>query len=449
MNLDQSHRELLLRFIDGLTTPEESQRIQDVLLDQPEARDFLREVAEQAVMIADLERAVIRGPGFLGEEGEGQGDSKGTLAKPRKPATRRWRLAIASAVTILTTVGVYSLVSTSRASVARVSRVTGANLHFDSSGRTENALSDGTSLAAGDTLESRSCDSWIALDLGNGASLTIAGNSAIRVLSSKAAEKRFDLPRGSLWFSPAKDPFQQRLVIVLPTATVQAHGALMDVQTSESESIVRVHGGSARVTRALDGQSVDVPTEHQVSISLNGRGALAVIPRPRPVDTWSCPLLGGDEVSLGRWLPPTEFSSARLRAAPLLWPIPDRDPLLLHAVAVAAWRSSERPVRLASRSMLRFRGTTQRDQVVRFGFSTQKMRGVFAGKFEMNVPPEELGLPGATWEVKLPLADFQPLHPQLASTPEGLELTDVYALTIIEDAGLEIHQIELLPPPSP
>jgi hypothetical protein len=41
------------------------------------------------------------------------------------------------------------------------------------------------------------------------------------------------------------------------------------------------------------------------------------------------------------------------------------------------------------------------------------------------------------------------LPPQLAFSPEGLELTDVYALTIQEDVGLEIHHIELVPVRSP
>ena len=45
----------------------------------------------------------------------------------------------------------------------------------------------------------------------------------------------------------------------------------------------------------------------------------------------------------------------------------------------------------------------------------------------------------------LPLRDFRPLNPQLASSPDALELTDVYALTIKDDAGLEINHIELLP----
>jgi hypothetical protein len=117
--------------------------------------------------------------------------------------------------------------------------------------------------------------------------------------------------------------------------------------------------------------------------------------------------------------------------------------------ALSVARSSDRPVLLEADSRVAFRGRTDRPQVVRFGFSTQKMRGVFAGKFEVDVRPDSLGPAGETWQVSLPLSEFRPLQPQLSFSPAGLELTDVYALTIQEDAGLEIHHIELVPARSP
>ena len=169
-------------------------------------------------------------------------------------------------------------------------------------------------------------------------------------------------------------------------------------------------------------------------------------PQPTPINYWACNLWQIPEVILGKWLPPTGNERARLRADPLLWPIPGRDSLMLYAVALAAWKSTDHPVLLQANSKLHFRGRTERAQTVRFGFSAQKIRGVFAGKFEVDIPPASLGSAGETWEVELPLANFRPLHPQLAASPEGLELTDVYALTIKEDAGLEINRIELVPP---
>jgi hypothetical protein len=220
--------------------------------------------------------------------------------------------------------------------------------------------------------------------------------------------------------------------------------AQFDIQTSPAETMVRVNQGSARVRRSSDNSAVEVAKGHQVAASLGSKEPLSVMPQPRPIDSWACDLGQVPEVILGKWLPPTGKEGARLGAEPLLWPISDRDSVMLYAVALAAWKSSERPVLLQSDSRLRFRGRTERAQTVRFGFSAQKMRGAFAGKFEVDVKPDALGPAGQTWEVELRLGDFRPLHPQLASSPNGLELTDVYALTVNEDAGLEINHIELL-----
>ena len=56
MNSIDSQRELLLRHLDGRVTPEERARVLDWLRTDPDARAFLREVAKQAVGIADCER---------------------------------------------------------------------------------------------------------------------------------------------------------------------------------------------------------------------------------------------------------------------------------------------------------------------------------------------------------------------------------------------------------
>jgi hypothetical protein len=85
----------------------------------------------------------------------------------------------------------------------------------------------------------------------------------------------------------------------------------------------------------------------------------------------------------------------------------------------------------------------------RFGFSSQKFQGVFGGKFEVDVSPSDLDQPGQIWQVDLPLDRFKALYPQLNQAAGGLQLIDVYALTVQEDAGLEILGVELIPPNSP
>jgi hypothetical protein len=80
---------------------------------------------------------------------------------------------------------------------------------------------------------------------------------------------------------------------------------------------------------------------------------------------------------------------------------------------------------------------------IRFGVSTQRMQGVFSGKFEVDVPPQRQARDGDTFAVELTLADLVAINPTLADTAEGLEVADIYALTILEDAGLEIVSIEV------
>lgn len=444
MNASESHRELLLRYLDGQLSTEQSAHVGEWLRTDAGARSFLREVAEQAVMVVDLERIALSRETALRPRSTPLA-KPGSTGVPVRSLAWRWGLVAAAAVGLLA-LALYSLAPTGASGSIRVARVTGSSQYFGANGSIENALRTGALLGVGDTLETRSCDAWIELELRDGSTITIAGHSTLRILDVEARAKRFKLQQGNLWVSPAKRWTAEPMFIQTPTATLEVRGAQLDIQTSTSETMVRVNAGAARVTQLLDGSVADVPADHQVAVSLSRKEALAVRPQPRPINHWSCDLGQVPAVKLGKWLPPTRDDQARLGAEPLLWPIPGRDPVTLHAVALAAWTSSERPVLLQSDSRLRIRGRTDRAQTVRFGFSTQRMRGVFSGKFEVDVKPDALGPAGGTWQVELSLASFRPLQPQLSTSPDGLELTDVYALTVKEDAGLEIHRVEMLAP---
>ena len=443
MNHNAPERELLVRYLDGRVTPEQRQQVVELLRTDPEAREFLREMAEQSVRVADLERAALgRQAELLPQAAQGAENRRTLLPVRFRPW--HWGLAAAAVVALMAAVGMQWF-PVGKPWIVRVSKVTGSSQFFGSSGELENALDAGTRLGAGATLETRSCDGWIELELRDGSKMTIGGHSTLRILEGRADGMRFNLVRGSLWASPAQRPATEALVIQTPTVVLEAQHAQFDLQTSAAETMLRMNEGCARVRQHLDGSLVEVPMGHQVTASLGRSEPLAVLPQPEPINHWACDLGGLPEVILGRWLPPNETEGARLGAAPLLWPLPERDPVMLYVAALSVARSSDHPVLLQAGSKLVFRGRTERSPTVRLGFSTQKMRGVFAGKFEVDVRPESLGPPGETWEVTLPLSDFRPLQPELAFSAERLELTDVYALTIKEDAGLEINHIELLP----
>jgi ferric-dicitrate binding protein FerR (iron transport regulator) len=441
MNLNDSERELLVRWLDGKTTGAEREQMAGLLKNIPEARAFVREVAEQSVMVADLERTAVarqqdREFPFIPSTAPRQ------MQNPVQVRFWQWGLAAAAAVVLLATT--LQLLAGARTWIGTIAWVTGSSQVFGARGKVNNALPVGMRLSPGDTLETRSCDALVGLELKDNSSLVVVGKSALRILAADPDGVHFELGTGQLWVSPPDRPDSRSLFIRTPTLVVEAHHAQFYLQTTETETTVRINRGSAQVRQHVDGRRVDVPAGHQVTASLSRPQPLVAQPRSQPGNSWTCDLGNLPKSVLGRWLTSTDGSGARLGTVPLLWPLPDQKFILLHVAGMSVLANSERPVLLEAGAKLVFRGQTARTQTVRFGFVTQKPQGMFAGKFEIDVQPEALGPAGETWEVALPVAGFRPLQPELSFAPEGLELTDIYALTIQEDAGLEIHRVALL-----
>lgn len=432
MRPDRSLHERLLRLLDGRLDPAERSALEAELRDRPEAREALRDLAEHSVMIADLERTTAA-------------RRSATLQPvPRAAVSRPWLRGLAAAAGLALVLGAAAWwFRQGEQEIGRVVKVTGAGSYFGTRGAATDAVRLGAGLRAGDALETRSCDSWIEVELRDGTHLTLAGQSALRLLAPSNGAIRMELSRGNLWSTSATNTVPAPLSIRMPTARLDTRGAQFDVQAAGDGAFVRVNGGLARVFRAIDGAATAVTAGQQSLLTLTpGEGAVAV-PQSPPVTSWSSDQVGVPDVVLGRWLPPGDQARLRLAAEPLLWPIPDRPPVTLHAVSVSVLRGGGHPVLLQAGSRIRIRGQTTRAQTVRFGFSTQRMRGVFAGKFELDVPVTELGPVGQPWEITRRVTDFVPLQAQLAASPAGLELYDLYALTIHVDAGLEIHHMEL------
>jgi hypothetical protein len=219
----------------------------------------------------------------------------------------------------------------------------------------------------------------------------------------------------------------------------------LNIRVSETETSLWVHRGDATVQQILDGQTAKLQAGHELSMSLERSGRLEVRPQPLPVHDWKLGWPLDHQYAYGRILSESD-ERPRLKAMPMLWPIPNRDPLLLYVSAIGAWRCSPNPIVVLAGSVLRFQGRNQISHKVRLGFSTQKLHGVFGGKFEIDIDPEHLGKPGELWQLDLPIDRFHALYPQLNAKPVGLQLIDVYALTIQDDVGLEIFGVELIDP---
>ena len=70
----ESHQELLLRYLDGNLGSGEEAQVAELLRADPEARAFIRDIAEQAVTLADVERVAERRGKELGARQEWAGN---------------------------------------------------------------------------------------------------------------------------------------------------------------------------------------------------------------------------------------------------------------------------------------------------------------------------------------------------------------------------------------
>lgn len=180
MNPEEARQIRLLKWLDGRLSNPERELVERELRDSPEARAALRRLAEEAVMLADVERAAMTRR------------VEDPWPRAAKPPTPYWRWA-AAAVLLLgllgAGVGVLRLREGQR-ELARVVRVTGASGVFGAQGSLEQPLPAGVRLRSGDMIETRSCDSWVELELRDGSRLTVAGNSLLRLLEPEADSGR-------------------------------------------------------------------------------------------------------------------------------------------------------------------------------------------------------------------------------------------------------------------
>jgi hypothetical protein len=107
------------------------------------------------------------------------------------------------------------------------------------------------------------------------------------------------------------------------------------------------------------------------------------------------------------------------------------------------------PVFLDAGSRFRIRGRLGSAHDLGFGVTMKRSGGSFGGKFEAIVPARELGGEGGPFDLVLNPDNLKPLQPGTVGTPIGFEVDDCYVFTVNVDAGLEVAEVELLPPGPP
>ena len=146
MALNEEQQAQLLRHLNGELSPAEASGVAQLLKEDAEARAFLRGVAEQAVVVADVERlAQHREP-----------------AKVVRPVFSPVKWAVAAAI-ILVLAGsfLFTVQSVNQGHTAEVIAIHGPNQHLGADGVTRPELAPGVMLRVGEKLRTLSSRSWV------------------------------------------------------------------------------------------------------------------------------------------------------------------------------------------------------------------------------------------------------------------------------------------------
>ncbi|MCP4262587.1 MAG: FecR domain-containing protein [Planctomycetes bacterium] len=442
MKDSESYQELLLRYLDGNLLPQEQAQVAELLRNDPNARAFLREVAEQAVTVADAERVKERRDIEIEARQDWAGNRRKTLTRIGRLRTRfaRWPWAIAAAACVALIASVYLLRPGDELEIAKITGLSGSLQWTGDGGRVFHDLHVGTELPGG-TIEGMVPGSWFELEFNDGSTVTISGNSTLTF--SDHEQKKLYLKEGNVSGKVKAQPANKPMLIYTRSAMLEVLGTQFEVEVGLSATMLNVSEGSVRVKRLSDGNTIDVPANHRV-IAAADREMLPV-PVPNAASRWKSQLHLGPDDTLGKWSPKTDAEDAKLRAVPFTVP----QGITIYTAALGVSRGDKPPVILQPDSNLRVRGYIETTHNVYFGVSVRHAGGEFAGKFQTIRPADEFQS-GKDFEVILHLRDFQ-LEPslikmknKLPSDPFNLVVESFWCHTLDKQAGLEITEVELI-----
>ena len=354
----------------------------------------------------------------------------------------KWSAVIATAAVITLIISLYFQRPIAENRIAKITGLSGSLQWTGDGGQVFHDLNVGTELSGG-TIEGMVPDSWLELEFNDGSTVTISGNSMLTF--SDHDQKKLYLKEGSVSGNVKPQPSGKPMLIYTRSALLEVLGTQFEVEAGLDITMLNVSEGNVRVKRLSDGNTVDVPAKHRVIAAADRE----MLPKPVPdsVDRWKSQLHLGPEGAYGKWSPKTATEEAKLRTIPLTIP----QGLTIYTAALGVSRGDTPRVILQPGCRLRVKGLIASTHNVYFGITVMYPGGGFAGRFE-NIRPAIEFESGEDFEVFLNLQEFQldpslmKIKDKLPSAPFHLVVETVWCHTLDQPSGLEITEVEFLPP---
>ncbi|MFC1597344.1 FecR domain-containing protein [Planctomycetota bacterium] len=432
--------ELIELVLQGTASDDKKRQLQARLAASPEDRKaYLHHL--------NLHSALRRQFAFDGEEempARPDLASRGQTSEAEPRGAKSWA-AVAAAV-VVAIAALYFQQPNPERPIAKVTGLSGPLQWTGDGGRVSYDLSVGAELPGG-TVEGMAPRSWFELTFNDGSRVTISGNSTLTV--SDDGQKKLHLKEGNVSANVNRQPVGKPMLIYTRSAMLEVLGTQFDVQAGLTATMLNVSKGTVRIKRLSDDNTVDVHARQRVTAAADRE--MSPVPIPDSVSRWKSQLHLGPAGSQGNWSPATDTRDARLRAIPYTTP----QGQTIYTTGLAVSRGDRPPVILHPASRLRVRGRIASPHVVDlgvyFGVTLRDADGEFAGRFQTIRPAVEFPS-GQEFEMVLRLRDFQ-LDPsldemknKLPGDPFDLVVETFWCHTLDKQAGLEIAEVELIPP---
>lgn len=436
--LSAEEREQIVRFIDGGLSRSRAAAVLELLGRNEAARAWLREVAEHAVLISELERSEMARRGEY-QRMRPHPQEAGALRSGRRWL---WTGAVLAMAAALVVVAISWAVAWQRDRAreqwqAVLEHSRGSLQWTGDGGKVISGLEPGARVSGG-TLQTLSTDSWAVFRYRDGSRITLAGRAEVVVADT--ARRVIHLRRGSLSADLQPPQREGGMLLHTPTAEVRVLSTRFDARADETYTTLQANAGRLQVRRKSDGVINDVPEGHRVVVTLR-TDALLVPRRPgAPVPDWQAEL--PECVTHGKWVP-VEGGKGRVKAEPLLMLHHPNGPQPVEVVSASVYSCQPAPVELQDASELVLRGRLRRSGRVYVGLTATFPGGGAAGKF-LASQPVEVGQGGGDFVLRVPGADFVPLEEGFPKSVAGLQLEDCWGVTCQEDdLGLEVVAMEV------
>jgi len=456
MNDPSSNCELLLRYLDNALSPEERARVEKLLRVDRAARDMFRDLAEQAVVIADVNRVHQANVSQLAQS------NTDPPSRPQSNLTTFVKAVLALAAVLLFAMTVRQLLPSDggELKIITVTAIDGPTQWTGSAGRITDELIVGSELPGG-TIELMSAASWIEFEFRDQSRVILSGQS--EVIISEQQHKELRLKHGSLSANVQPQPAGRPMLVHTPTAELKIIGTQFNVDALADSTRLAVNEGRVRLKRLVDGKEVDVPAHHEVRASMQDENGMSVNERSEAVSVWKSDLK--NDVVSGKWISDhwmlgmklkDSVASGEMNEAAAIRAYKNAATLQNESgsvwaeaspfgslVALSVPQSSTRPVVLGANTIFRIRGRLHSRVSVTFGISTRKKDGGFAGKYSDKFPDSDLRSNGNAFEIELPITKLQ----QSAKSGDSLigkELSDWWCVADSMSGKLEITSVELV-----